>query len=107
VAGLRDFLYFRIIMDTNTNRIKIKELCAAAGSYSIAAKLITDETQRSLSLDTIKSWTCNPESRRARTCPDWAISALEKLLQASSVIKAPLVQEHHPHPENQVMNVDV
>jgi hypothetical protein len=68
----------------NENREKIKELCEAAGSYSIAAKLIAAETQRRLSVDAIKSWTCNPRSTRARTCPDWAIQALEKKLQILS-----------------------
>ena len=63
------------------NRKKIKELCEVAGTYSVAAKLITAETNRPLSVDAIKSWTCSPDSSRARTCPDWAIAALEKKLK--------------------------
>jgi len=63
------------------NREKIKQLCETAGTYSIAAKLIAEETERHLSVDAIKSWTCNPDSSRARTCPDWAIQALERKLK--------------------------
>ncbi|HEY8102813.1 MAG TPA: hypothetical protein VIF82_18900 [Burkholderiaceae bacterium] len=75
--------------DMKENREKIKELCEAAGTYSIAAKLITEETKRRLSVDAIKSWACNPNSTRARTCPDWAIKALEKKLQNLSHIEKP------------------
>ncbi|MGZ3239125.1 MAG: hypothetical protein ACXWJK_01890 [Burkholderiaceae bacterium] len=78
---IKTFFNVHYINAMKENREKIKELCGAAGSYSIAAKLITAETQRSLSVDAIKSWTCNPDSSRARTCPDWAIRALEKKLQ--------------------------
>jgi hypothetical protein len=74
------------------NRVKIKQLCETAGTYSIAAKLITSETQRRLSVDAIKSWTCNPDSSRARTCPDWAIIALEKRLQNLQVAHVPTSQ---------------
>jgi hypothetical protein len=70
----------------NENRVKIKALCEAAGSYTVAAKLIADEMQRSLSVDAIKSWTCNPNSSRARRCPDWAITALEKKLQKKGIV---------------------
>jgi len=63
-------------------RRRMKELCGAIGSYPIAAKLIAAEAQRRLSVDTIKSWTCNAETSRARTCPDWAIAILEKKVQS-------------------------
>jgi hypothetical protein len=66
------------------NRQKMKVLCSVAGSYPVAAKLIVAESKRRLSVDTIKSWTCNAESSRARTCPDWAINALEKKLKSLS-----------------------
>ncbi|OYO32450.1 hypothetical protein CD932_05895 [Janthinobacterium sp. PC23-8] len=56
----------------------MKELCALAGSYSAAAALIQEETRRPLSVDAIKSWTCDPTAKRARTCPDWAIEVLER-----------------------------
>jgi hypothetical protein len=65
----------------NQNRIRMKELCRIAGSYKAAAALIADQTQRPLSLDSVKAWTCNASASRARTCPDWAIRALERKLQ--------------------------
>jgi hypothetical protein len=64
------------------NRQKMKALCGVAGSYPVAAKLIVAETKRRLSVDAIKSWTCNAQSSRARTCPNWAIEALERKLQS-------------------------
>ena len=61
----------------------MKDLCAQAGSYPAAAALIEAETKRPLSVDAIKSWTCDPAAKRARTCPDWAIEVLEKGLKKS------------------------
>ena len=62
------------------NRERMKALAARAGSYPEAARLIAEETRRPLSTDAIKSWTCDPSIVRARTCPDWAIEALERKL---------------------------
>jgi hypothetical protein len=62
------------------NREKLKYLCGVAGSYSAAVKLIIDQSKRGLSVDALKSWTCNAESSRARRCPDWIIEVLEKQL---------------------------
>lgn len=64
-----------------SNRDKMKELCRAAGSYAAAADLISRQTQRPLSVDSIKAWTCDPLKKRARPCPDWAIKALERYLR--------------------------
>jgi hypothetical protein len=47
------------------NRDKTKELCALADSYPAAAALIEKETKRLLSVDAIKSWTCDPSAKRA------------------------------------------
>ena len=58
----------------------MKALALHAGSYSAAAKLIAADTKRPLSIDAIKSWTCDPGTLRSRTCPDWAIEALERRL---------------------------
>lgn len=63
------------------NRKKFKDLCQLAGSYSSAAQLIAIQTQRPLSVDSIKAWTCNPSTSRSRPCPDWAIYALERRLK--------------------------
>ena len=62
----------------------MKELCAAAGSYPAAAALIVEATKRPVSVDAIKSWTCNPKIKRARTCPDWAIEVLQNSLKKSN-----------------------
>jgi hypothetical protein len=64
-----------------SNREKMKDLCAAAGSYQDAARLITEQSKgRPLSVDAIKSWTCSEGTKRARACPDWAIDALSTAL---------------------------
>lgn len=68
----------------NENRKRIKELCEVTGTYSVVAKLLAEETNRRISVDAIKSWTCSPESSRARTCPNWVIAALEKKLKNST-----------------------
>lgn len=59
----------------------MKELCETAGSYPAAAALIATVTRRPLSVDAIKSWTCDPATKRARPCPDWAIDALKNILE--------------------------
>ena len=65
-----------------TNREKMKKLCATAGSYPEAARLIVKQTQgRPLSVDAIKSWTCTEGISRARPCPDWAVEALGNALK--------------------------
>ncbi|WP_230975095.1 hypothetical protein [Burkholderia stagnalis] len=63
------------------NRARMRELCALAGSQSEAAKLIAKHTRRPCSVNAVKSWTCDPETARARTCHDWAVEALEKELK--------------------------
>ena len=62
------------------NRTRMRELCALAGSQSEAARLITRHTRRPCSVEAVKSWTCDPETTRARTCHDWAVEALEREL---------------------------
>jgi hypothetical protein len=62
------------------NRTRMRELCALAGSQGEAARLIAKQTSRPCSLNAVKSWTCDPETSRARTCHDWAVEALEKAL---------------------------
>jgi hypothetical protein len=67
------------------NRERMKALCLLAGSYPAAAALIKEETKRPLSVDAIKSWTCDPSAKRARTCPDWAIDVLNKRLKTGKM----------------------
>ena len=65
----------------DANRAKLRNLCQTAGSYLYAAQLIAKQTQRPLSVDSIKAWTCDPATKRARSCPDWAVKALERSLK--------------------------
>jgi hypothetical protein len=67
------------------NRIKMKALCRLAGSYSAAAQRIAEQTQRPLSVESIKAWTCDSTTTRARRCPEWAVRALERNLKNNSV----------------------
>jgi hypothetical protein len=67
----------------DANREKLKSLCQIAGSYFYAAQLIAEQTQRLLSVDSIKAWGCDPATKRARSCPDWAVKALERSLKRS------------------------
>lgn len=65
----------------DANRMKLILLCRVAGSYLAAAQLIAKQTQRPLSVDSIKAWTCSPVTKRSRPCPDWAVIALERSLK--------------------------
>jgi len=40
------------------------------------AEVLSAETRRDVSLDSIKSWLCDPTANKARTCPDWPIKIL-------------------------------
>lgn len=63
------------------NRERMRKLCGLAGSYSDAAQLISEQAIRPCSKESIKAWTCNPATTRARTCHDWAVNALEARLR--------------------------
>lgn len=63
------------------NRARMHELCVLAGSQGEAARLIAKQTRRPCGLNAVKSWTCDPETSRARTCHDRAIEALEAALK--------------------------
>lgn len=62
------------------NHIRLKELATLAGSFCTVAALIEAYTMRPISSDTIKSWTCDRLSKRARPCPDWAVRTLEAIV---------------------------
>lgn len=68
------------------NRARMRQLCALAGSQQAAADLIAKHTRRPCSTDAVKSWTCDPDSSRARTCQSWAVKALEKELKRAGKI---------------------
>lgn len=63
------------------NRERMRHLCGVAGSQAEAARLIAEQTMRPCSVEAIKSWTCDKETSRARTCQDWAVLALETRLK--------------------------
>ncbi|MGY6259001.1 hypothetical protein [Caballeronia zhejiangensis] len=65
----------------SANRDRMRALCELAGSQAEAAALIAKHTRRPCSVSAIKSWTCSPDSTRARTCHEWAVEALEKELK--------------------------
>lgn len=69
------------VNDKIENRERMRKLCELAGSYSEAASLISEHAVRSCSKESIKAWTCNPGTSRARTCHDWAVQALESRLK--------------------------
>lgn len=80
-------------LSSQTNRTKMKALCRLAGSYSAAARRIACQTQRPLSVESIKAWTCDPAITRARPCPDWAVKALERNLKRVRKKRDTLSQE--------------
>jgi hypothetical protein len=63
------------------NRDRMRQLCAIAGSQQIAADMIAELTMRPCSVESVKSWTCDAGTSRARTCHDWAVLALETKLK--------------------------
>lgn len=59
----------------------MRELCEIAGSHEKAADFIAGQTMRPCSVSAVKSWTCDENTSRARTCHDWAVLALETRLK--------------------------
>lgn len=65
-----------------TNREKLLDLMSRAGiTRERAAQAIAEETKRPCSWRAIQAWVANPALKSARTCPDWAINALEARLR--------------------------
>lgn len=63
------------------NRQAMRYLCAKLDNYSMAAALIERQSNgRPCTIDSIKSWTCDENSTRARSCPEWAVEALKREL---------------------------
>jgi len=97
------FKQFEADFLANANRMKMILLCREAGSYAAAAHLIAKQTQRPLSIDSIKAWTCNLHTKRARPCPDWAINALERSIKRNAK-KTKSSSERKPNCKNPLAN---
>ncbi|MDT4292364.1 hypothetical protein RO575_22590 [Methylomonas sp. MO1] len=46
-----------------------------------AAELITKETGQKVGARKIRSWLANPEIASSRNCPNWALTALKRVIQ--------------------------
>ncbi|MGY2199464.1 hypothetical protein [Pseudomonas gingeri] len=51
-----------------------------------AAELIAQETKRPCSVRSVRAWLADPAKTSARTCPEWAINALESRLRFLKMI---------------------
>ncbi|MFZ6774571.1 hypothetical protein ACO0LB_17850 [Undibacterium sp. SXout7W] len=68
-------------MIDGNNRRKLQQLLDDHNlTQAQGAALICQQTERPCSVRAIRSWLNNPEKSSARTCPDWAILALEKAI---------------------------
>lgn len=69
-------------MTSTGNREKLIELI---NSHDITRKQVANfievETKRPCSWRAVQSWVADPDKVSARTCPDWAIDALQSALQ--------------------------
>jgi hypothetical protein len=55
-------------------------------TQSEAAQFIADYTKRPCALRTVQSWETPWDKSSARTCPDWAVAALEAKLKRKRLI---------------------
>ena len=63
------------------NREKFKALLEQHNiSQARSAELLCIQTQRPCSVRTVRSWLSEPSKPSSRPCPDWAITALEKVI---------------------------
>jgi hypothetical protein len=66
------------------NVAQFEELVSAAGITQLeAAEMIASQTDRPCSVRTVRSWLNDPAKPSWRPCPDWAVRALEKQINAS------------------------
>jgi len=65
-----------------TNQEKLKQLISTASiTQREAAELIAAQTSVPCSERAVRSWLADSEKSSARSCPEWAILALEKKLK--------------------------
>jgi hypothetical protein len=68
------------------NQKKFREILAKYGiTQAQAAVLITKETNQKVGTRKVRSWLANPEAQSARSCPNWAVTALKKATMDLSV----------------------
>jgi hypothetical protein len=67
------------------NRARYQKLLDEHGlTQADSAALICEYTRRPCSVRAVRSWVNDPEKPSSRTCPDWAVDALEKALMAKA-----------------------
>ena len=68
------------------NQKEFREILAKYGiTQAQAAVLITQETNQKVGTRKVRSWLANPEVPSARSCPNWAVTALKKATMDLSV----------------------
>jgi hypothetical protein len=69
--------------DSMTNRDRYLQLLALSKITQVeSANLIAAQTQRPCAPRTVRAWLATPGTASARSCPDWAVEALERRLKA-------------------------
>lgn len=65
-----------------SNQEKFRQLLSNSGiTQAEAATLIAEETKRPCSVRAVRAWLADASLPSARTCPDWALQALESRLK--------------------------
>lgn len=66
-------------LEIKKNQKEFREILAKHGiTQAQAAELITKETNQKVSTRKVRSWLANLEAKSARSCPNWAVTALKK-----------------------------
>jgi hypothetical protein len=61
------------------NQQELRKIIKTLGiTQAQAATLIKKETNQNVSTRKVRSWLANPEALSARSCPNWAVTALKK-----------------------------
>lgn len=65
-----------------SNQEKLRNLLAKGSvTQTEAAALIAEETKRPCSVRSVRAWLADASLPSSRTCPDWALQALEARLK--------------------------
>lgn len=65
-----------------SNQEKLRNLLIKGGvTQAEAAVLIAEETKRPCSVRSVRAWLADVGLSSSRTCPDWALQALESRLK--------------------------
>ncbi len=64
-----------------------KEFRAILATYNItqarAAELIATETGQKVGVRKVRTWLADPETPSSRSCPNWALTALKRVIDKS------------------------